>query len=420
MTPTTRSFISVSKEADMQNNNEIKRHDASFAAGMMSFGGVITVMMITIMILIFGVWFLIAPKKEFSENENRQLALAPVYTFQALKDGSYMTSIQKYLSDHFPIRDEFMTLKTKTEILTGKEEINDIYIAEDGYLIEAYDAPKQNEKIISQFGKLCQNITTDAKNNISLMLVPTAVTVYNDKLPAASPDKGDLKQLATMDAIYEALPEIKRIDCYQGLSAQAQSEKDADDVTPLYYHTDHHWTTFGAYIAYRQYCEAMGITPLEESAFKKTVVTNSFRGTVYSKLNDTTVPGEEITIYENPENRLTVNYQDSGEVTDSLYNKDYLSKKDKYSMFLNNLHPLIEITNETADSDKVMVLVKDSYANSIVPFLVNHYKKIYVFDTRYYRFGPASFINQHPEVTDVLILYNMNTVDTDLGIGGIF
>lgn len=419
MIPITLSFISDSKEAYMK-NNEIKRHDASFAAGMMSFGGAITVMMITIMILIFGIWFLISPKQEFSENENRQLALAPVYTFQSLKDGSYMTSIQKYLSDHFPIRDEFMTLKTKAEILTGKEEINNIYIADDGYLIEAYSAPKQKEKIIGQFGKLYQNITTDAKNNISLMLVPTAVTVYNDKLPAAAPDKGNLKQLATMDAIYEALPEIKRIDCYQGLSAQAQSEKGDANAASLYYHTDHHWTTFGAYIAYRQYCEAMGITPLEESAFTKTVVTNSFKGTVYSKLNDTTVPGEEITIYENPENRLTVNYQDSEEVTDSLYNKDYLSKKDKYSMFLNNLHPLIEITNETADSDKVMVLVKDSYANSIVPFLVNHYKKIYVFDTRYYRFGPASFINEHPEVTDVLILYNMNTIDTDLGIGGIF
>ncbi len=401
-------------------NRELNRYDASFGSELMKLRGIITVVMITIMIIVFGIWFLISPKKEFSESENRQLALAPVYTFQALKDGSYMTAIQKYLSDHFPIRDEFMTFKTKTEILAGKEEINDIYIAKDGYLIEAYKQPRQTAKIINQFGKLYQDITTDAKNNMSLMLVPTAVTVYNDKLPAAAPDKGDLKQLETMDAIYKALPEIKRIDCYPGLLDQAQTEKEDANVSPLYYHTDHHWTTFGAYIAYRQYCEAMGITPLEESAFTKTVVTDSFRGTVYSKLNDTTVPGEEITIYENPENRLTVNYQDSEEVTDSLYNKDYLSKKDKYSMFLNNLHPLIEITNETADSDKVMVLVKDSYANSIVPFLVNHYKKIYVFDTRYYRFGPASFINQHPEVTDVLILYNMNTIDTDLGIGGIF
>lgn len=400
--------------------NKSNNNDDNLLWGVRNVGNVITVMTVTLSILIFGVWFLASPKKEFSESENRQLALWPTYTFQSLKDGSYMSSIQKYLSDHFPARDQFMTLKTKAEIMMGKQEVNNIYIAKDGFLIEAYDEPKQNEKIITQYGKLYQDITTDARNNIKLMLVPTAVTVYNDKLPASAPDRGVLKQLETMNKIYEARPEMKRIDCFQGLLEAAQAEKTASEFTPLYYHTDHHWTTYGAYVAYREYCKAEGIEPLPEEAFTKTVVTDSFRGTVYSKLNDTTVPGEEITIYENPDNALSVDYTDSHEVTDTLYNRDYLEKKDKYSMFLNNLHPLIEITNETADSDKVMVLVKDSYANSIVPFLVNHYKKIYVFDTRYYRFGPASFINEHPEVTDVLVLYNMNTIDTDLGIGGIF
>ncbi len=402
--------------------NKTLNIETTSVSGVRKLGSTVTVGIVTVMILSFAAVFLMSPKVDFSESENRQLALWPTYTFQSLKDGSYMSGIQKYLSDHFPMRDEFMTLKTKTEMLLGKHEINGIYIASDGYLIEEYDAPQQNEKIITQFGKLYNDITTDARDNISLMLVPTAVTTYNDKLPAAAPDKGVLKQLDTMETIYSALPYIKRIDCYSALqeAAQAESGQPSDSFTPLYYRTDHHWTTYGAYVAYSAYCEQMGITALPESAFTKTVVTDSFRGTVYSKLNDTTVPGEEITIYENPDNRLTVNYQDSSEVTDTLYNKDYLDKKDKYSMFLNNLHPLIEITNDTADSDEVLVLVKDSYANSIVPFLVNHYKKIYVFDTRYYRFGPASFINQHPEVTDVLVLYNMNTIDTDLGIGGIF
>ena len=400
--------------------NESNKNEVYLLAGVRNVGNVITVMTITIAILVFGLWFMLSPKREFSESENRQLALWPTYTFQSLKDGSYMSGIQKYLSDHFPVRDQFMTLKTKSEIMMGKQEINNIYVAKDGFLIEAYDEPKQNEKIINQFGKLYQNITTDARNNIKLMLVPTAVTVYNDKLPAGAPDKGNLLQLETIEKLREALPGLKFIDCYDGLLEAARAEKNASGFTPLYYRTDHHWTTYGAYVSYREYCKAEGIEPLPESAFTKTVVTDSFRGTVYSKLNDTTVPGEEITIYENPDNALTVDYTDSHEVTDTLYNREYLEKKDKYSMFLNNLHPLIEITNETADSDKVMVLIKDSYANSIVPFLVNHYKKIYVFDTRYYRFGPASFINQHPEVTDVLILYNMNTIDTDLGIGGIF
>lgn len=398
---------------------------------------VLTVRLITAFILCFSVWCLVAPKQTFSENENRALASWPVYSFTALKDGSYMSGIQTYLSDHFPLRDPFMTLKTKYEMLTGREEINDIYLAKDGYYIEAYKTPKQQKKIITQFQKLQDAITTDAKQNVRVMLVPTAISTYNAKLPNCAPDRGVLRQVDTMNEIYAALPNMQKIDAWSALqtaaaqeadnAGNAQSMADAEDVgsdtaaaTGLYYHTDHHWTTHGAYVGYQAYCGAAGLSPIPEADFQKTCVTTDFHGTIFSKLHDSTVPGDAITLYENPANRLTVSYPDTGEVTDTLYNRDYLAQKDKYSMFLNNLHPLVEITNETADSDRQLVLIKDSYANSMVPFLVNHYQKIYVFDTRYYRFGPSSFINEYPEVTDVLLLYNMNTIDTDLGVGGIF
>ena len=276
------------------------------------------------------------------------------------------------------------------------------------------------------------------------MLVPTAISTYNAKLPACAPDRGVLRQVDTMNEIYAALPNMQKVDAWSALQAAAAQEAtdrtraagNADGAQPvasteaagsytaaatgLYYHTDHHWTTHGAYVGYQAYCSATGLSPIPEADFQKTCVTTDFHGTIFSKLHDSTVPGDAITLYENPANRLTVSYPDTGEVTDTLYNRDYLAQKDKYSMFLNNLHPLVEITNETADSDRQLVLIKDSYANSMVPFLVNHYQKIYVFDTRYYRFGPSSFINEHPEVTDVLLLYNMNTIDTDLGVGGIF
>ena len=405
---------------------------------------VFTVSLITAFILCFSVWCLVAPKQTFSENENRALASWPVYSFTALKDGSYMRGVQTYLSDHFPLRDPFMTLKTKYEMLTGREEINDIYLAKDGYYIEAYKTPKQQKKIITQFQKLQDAITTDAKQNIRVMLVPTAISTYNAKLPGSAPDRGVLRQVDTMNEIYAALPNMQKVDVWSALQAVAVQEEtdrtrasgdadgaqpvaDAGDVgcdtsaaTGLYYHTDHHWTTHGAYIGYQAYCGAAGLSPIPEADFQKTCVTTDFHGTIFSKLHDSTVPGDAITLYEYPANQLTVSYPDTGEVTDTLYNRDYLAQKDKYSMFLNNLHPLVEITNASADSDRQLVLIKDSYANSMVPFLVHHYQKIYVFDTRYYRFGPSSFINEHPEVTDVLLLYNMNTIDSDLGVGGFF
>lgn len=405
---------------------------------------VLTVSLITAFILCFSVWCLVAPKQTFSENENRALASWPVYSFTALKDGSYMSGVQTYLSDHFPLRDPFMTLKTKYEMLTGREEINDIYLAKDGYYIEAYKTPKQQKKIITQFQKLQDAITTNAKQNVRVMLVPTAISTYNAKLPGSAPDRGVLRQVDTMNEIYAALPNMQKVDAWSALQAAAAQEgtartqaagnadgaqpvagteaagSDTTAVTGLYYHTDHHWTTHGAYVGYQAYCGTAGLSPIPEADFQKTCVTTDFHGTIFSKLHDSTVPGDAITLYENPANQLTVSYPDTGEMTDTLYNRDYLAQKDKYSMFLNNLHPLVEITNETADSDRQLVLIKDSYANSMVPFLVNHYQKIYVFDTRYYRFGPSSFINEHPEVTDVLLLYNMNTIDTDLGVGGIF
>lgn len=405
---------------------------------------VLTVSLITAFILCFSVWCLVAPKQTFSENENRALASWPVYSFDTLKDGSYMSGIQTYLSDHFPLRDPFMTLKTKYEMLTGREEINDIYLAKDGYYIEAYKTPKQQKKIITQFQKLQDAITTDAKENVRVMLVPTAISTYNAKLPSCAPDQGVLRQVNTMNEIYAALPNMQKVDAWSALQTAAAQENtdrtqasgDADGAQPvadagdadrdtstadgLYYHTDHHWTTHGAYVGYQAYCDASGLSPIPEADFQKTCVTTDFHGTIFSKLHDSTVPGDAITLYEYPANQLTVSYPDTGEVTDTLYNRDYLAQKDKYSVFLNNLHPLVEITNARADSDRQLVLIKDSYANSMVPFLVHHYQKIYVFDTRYYRFGPSSFINEHPEVTDVLLLYNMNTIDTDLGVGGIF
>lgn len=366
----------------------------------------ITVVFLAAFVLLFAVAFLIAEKQEFSEGENRYLEKFPEFTFSSLKEGKYTEKLQSYLSDHFPMRNLFMGLKAETEIALGKREIGGVYIAKDGYLIEDYAAPKNTDKIVGQFEKFAESLEGA---EVSLMLVPTAITIYGEKLPALAPVRS---QLQTRDEIYGRL-DFSTIDCYDALM---EAKKDNE----LYYRTDHHWTGYGAYAAYTAYCEAKEIVPLPLDRFEITEVSTDFKGTVYSKLNDAKIKADTITIFENPENRLTVYYEDKKETADSLYNFEYLEKKDKYSMFLNNIHPFIEITNETADSDKELAVIKDSYANCMVPFLVNHYRKVYVFDTRYYRGGPSKFINENRQITDVLLLYNMNTLDNDTGIGGIY
>lgn len=367
-----------------------------------------TALLLAGMVLLLAALFFIMDKKEFSENENRYLAKFPSMSLEGIKSGEYMSGLESYLADHFPFRDFFMGIKTKAEMYAGKKKINGIYIAEDGYLIEAYKKPENTERIGQILGSFAKELEGQDVD-LCLMLVPTAIYVYGEKLPGRAPVRN---QMETAEIVY-SLSGIRAVDCSKDLFAYKEKGE-------LYYKTDHHWTTLGAYAGYTAYCREMGLDAVALEEMEAQTVTEDFRGTVYSKAGDYGREGDAITIYRNPADKLTVEYADTGETSNSLYNLEYVDEKDKYSLFLDNLHSLIEITNENADSDRELVLVKDSYANSMVPFLVHHYEKIYVFDTRYYKQGVSAFIKEHPEVTDVLLLYNMNTLDNDLGIRGVY
>lgn len=370
-------------------------------------GRKLPVLLIGILVLLLAAGLCAGRKRAFSEQENRYLASFPEFSWEALEKGDYTAELESYLADHFPFRDFFMGVKTAFQLAIGSKEINGVYIAEDGYLIEKYQKPENTEKVIRAFKGLRASVP-DAE--IYLMLVPTASQIYKDKLPANAPVES---QQPAMQQIYE------KSGCEPVDVTEALTEESSGGAA-LYYRTDHHWTSYGAYVAYRELCSILGFAAVELDAMQERVVTEEFKGTIYSRVNDYLHEGDTITIYENPQQRLTVHYMDTGEVTDSLYNEEYLEKKDKYSFFLNNIHPLIEITNGAADTDRELVLVKDSYANCMVPFLVNHYRKVYVIDPRYYKDDVSGLINGNKAETDVLLLYNMNTIDTDLGIGGIY
>lgn len=373
----------------------------------------LTVMLLCVFILCLSVGLCVlrimhaGSGEEFSEQENRYLASFPKFSWEALKEGEFTSQLDKWLADHFPLRDFFVGVKTGFELTVGEREINGVYIAKDGYLIEKYNTPENTEKIVRAFGGLAEVV---APKDVYLMLVPTASVIYREKLPKGAPVSDQTKE---MEYIYQNSGCIP-IDVLGCLSAQKNGEE------PLYYRTDHHWTTYGAYTAYQEFCRVRGFEPVKLEELEKRVVTEEFKGTIYSKVHDYSREGDSIVIYENPSQRLTVHYVDTGEISDTLYNEEYLQKKDKYSFFLNNIHPLIEITNEAAGTEETLVVIKDSYANCMVPFLVNHYQRIYVIDPRYYKEAVSELIKQEQTVGDVLLLYNMNTIDADLGIGGIY
>lgn len=361
---------------------------------------------VTGIILIGMVVFLLLPKKTFSEQENQELERFPKFSKEAVLDGSFIEGLEAYLCDHFPLRNSFLNIKTQFEKLLGKKEINEVYLAKDGYLIEKYKEPVNNEKVIRVFNSFANSLQTA---ECYVMLAPTAITIYQDKLPVFVDGS---RQEENRQYLMEQM-NTKVIDI-GGILKEHASEY------PLYYRLDHHWTGYGAYFAYRVFCEELGLPARELEEYQISEITKEFKGTIYSKVCDFSAKGDTITLFQLPEQKLKVTYVDTEEVTDSLYELEYLDKKDKYSLFLNNIHPLVEIENLEIQSQEELVIVKDSYANCFVPFLTEYYRKIYVVDTRYYRLPISTFINENPAIKNVLILYNMNTIDTDLGVGGIY
>ena len=357
-------------------------------------------------IIVSPILFTILPKAEFSENENRFLAKFPDFSFDELKDGDFTSDIETYMTDHFPFRDYFIGLKTMVEISLGRKEINNVYICDNGYYMDAYDKPKNTQNMIDAVNELDSAVN---KADIQLMLVSTAVTVYKEYIPKTV---SYANQLDTMNEVYSSV-DVKCIDVSEALFNNRHKYQ-------LFYKLDHHWTTYGAFTAYEKFCQDSSFKPVDKSEFDIENVTNNFKGTTYSKVNNYTVNSEAITVFNQPELNIDVYYPDKKEHYDSLYEYSYLEKKDMYSLFLNNLQSVVEIENKDFKGKEELVVVKDSYANCFIPFLVNHYKKIYVIDPRNYNEVISDFINSKKNVSDVLVLYNIGTLDTDVGVANIY
>lgn len=353
--------------------------------------------LVSICIAILSIIFIVKPKQEFSLNENRYLAKFPKYSFYSLKSGKYMKNIENYFIDQFPLRDSLMGLKTTYNKLIGQTVINDVYIAWDGYLIERFNKMKNLDRIASKINSF-QKEFKDA--NIQVLISPTSISVNGNKLPKYAITES---QMEYINMLYSKL-DTKNINIYEEL---------IESTNQTFYKTDHHWTSYGAYIAYLKYCTLNNIEDVKYNSIK--TITNEFYGTLYSKTNDYLIKPDNIDIFEFENTNYEVNYVDKNLITNTLYNEDYLSKKDKYSYFLDNNHSLIIITNKNVNNNDSLLIIKDSYANSFVPLIVNNYKNVYVIDPRYYKDSIIDYAKDN-DIGNVLFLYNINTIDNDLGI----
>lgn len=338
--------------------------------------------------------------KEFSAQENRNLAKKPTFTFKSYFSGDYTNEYTDYISDQFPGRSRFVSIKGKIDNLLGKNERNGVYIGEDGQLIEKYkeaDKTETNMKV-EAINKFFEN---HKSLNTSFMLIPTAGSILEDKLPKYAPMDNQLSYIKSIESGLNS--DIKFINPYNDL----YNNKDKY----IYYKTDHHWTSEGAYIAYRTMCEELGLTPKEKEDFNIEKVSQSFHGSLSSKIGSTSGPSDEIEIYSLKDDKVVANYVVEHNKETSLFNSEALDKKDKYEVFTGGNHPLINIKT-LGDTEKNLLLIKDSYANSFIPFLTSHYGEINVVDLRYYSDDLEKLI-EDKGITDVMFLYNVNTFNED-------
>ena len=362
-------------------------------------------------ILLFLVMIInvIVPDREESELENRALEQRPRFNLTTILSGDFMEQWEKYLSDQFAGRDTWRSLKVSLDRLGGARKENDIYIGKDGQLMEDIEVPddgrlEANLTAIRDFAETYEDIP------VTMMLVPDAACILNDSLPAFARVE-DQRQMFSM-AERKLGDTVNWVDTVSILNNH-KSEK-------LYYKTDHHWTTQGAFYVFQDAAETLGIEGDVSDDFVSYTVTDSFNGVLAASSGVGLDEMEQIDIYAptGGDDDVVVNYVDEGRKTTSLYDSSKLETRDKYGVFLGGNTSVVDIRT-VSTSQKRLLVVKDSFADCFIPFLAPYYREIVVVDPRYYS-GTMQDIMDSYRITDALILYSGNRFFTENNISGVF
>lgn len=336
---------------------------------------------------------LLMPDRYYSEREKRTLTQKPKFTVANFISGEFSDELEKYLTDQVPLRDGWVTMKTYMELAIGKRESVGVYICKDKYLMDKFTSYSKKQ-LVANAAALVDLQEKLAAEGISMntILVPMAAQVLTDKLPAYAP-------VADYAAILQVLTDAG-VDTTDVLSALV-----AHSSENIYYRTDHHWTSLGAYYAY---CAWRGIEPNVDE-WTQEVLCDDFYGTTWNKVPLPSVPAEEITAWYKHINR-SVSYNNGQYETDSIYERKYLSGSDQYAVFLNSNQAQTVI--EGSGKSGKLLLIKDSYGNTFSQFPVEDYAEVHVLDLRFFK-GDVTEYAKENGITDTLVLYGTQSFVKD-------
>ncbi len=361
------------------------------------------ILIIGMFLLLIGTMFLIflfTPAKDFSEVENRSLSQMPEFTLKNLASGEFMSDFESFLTDQFPFRDSWTDMKARIEKLLLKKEFNGVYLCEDGSLITRFDKPNYSlvRRNIEAVNTLAEN--TDAQ--VWLSIIPSAACIYSDKLPENAPS---YDQTQLIDYIYGEA-QVPVIDIASALMAHRDEY--------IFYRTDHHWTSLGAYYGYEALMKAMGQPVIPLSAYTPTVVTDEFYGTVYSSSGVHWTEPDSITLYADDEGIEIENHANGSAQPGLLYDRSFLEHKDKYSVFYGGNTPLLVIRTGVQQGQNILIL-RDSYMDSESPFMLQNFSTIHMMDLRYYRLSVSEYIEEN-DIDAVLVSYSASNFASDSSV----
>lgn len=360
-------------------------------------------------LFLFLIINVIVPDREKSVQENRMLVTKPKFRLSSLISGDYDEKFEAYMDDQFVGRDMWRKLKVTVDRIGGSRLENGVYIGTNGQLLEQIEVADENHlaaniKAIKSFSE------SQSKIPVRMMLVPDAANVLNHSLLAlAKPE--DQTQMFSM--VRKDLGDsVEWID--------VSTELNKHKTEKIYYKTDHHWTTLGAFYAFQAAAPSLGIEGDLSGKYVSYAVSDSFNGMLASKSGVNLGEKEQIDIYVPTEEDtdLIVDYVDEGKRSTSLYDSSKLKEKDQYTVFLGGNSSLLDIRT-VSTSTKRLLLVKDSFANSFIPFLTPYYREIVVVDPRYYS-GTINDLMDSYRISEVLFLYSGNTFFKDNNISGVF
>lgn len=348
----------------------------------------------------FSIGTLILPKESFSEEENRYLADMPTLNVKNWFSGNYSAGLSDWLREHFPLRNGWITLKTALERAAGHDEVNGVYFADGRYFQAPVDYDYEN---IDRSVEAIKSFSENYGKNVTLLLAPTAVQIYSDQLPdyAPIPDQRHM-----INYVYESLgTSVEEADVYDYLYQERGNY--------IYYRTDHHWTARGAYTAYSALMREYGFEPVGLDRMNIEHASHSFLGSLWSKVQSDYAEPDTVDFYTSGGPQVTsvkITKADGNvEERDGVFFREYLEKKDKYLSYLGENVPMIDI--ETDGGSGSLLVIKDSYANSFIPFLTKHFSRITAIDLRYMmKLSDYIDLNQYDRV---LILYNAETFAED-------